>query len=176
MIYQPGDNDVVDFGGDDVIIANGQSNVGNLYLYTGRNFDSETGMSYYRTRYFDPKLGRFISRDVIGCWSDMTNLGNGYTYVGNNSLNHLDALGLGKPGGDGGEISEVIVIHGVVRGCFKGYKLIDNRCYLLEFTEEEIKKKGCPKGTVLIGDECLIPFFTMARYRGVDIVVYPHIG
>jgi RHS repeat-associated protein len=36
------------------------------YGYTGRRFDSETGLWYFRARYFDSGLGRFISRDPLG--------------------------------------------------------------------------------------------------------------
>ncbi|MEM7395854.1 MAG: RHS repeat-associated core domain-containing protein, partial [Verrucomicrobiota bacterium] len=61
-----------------------ESRIGNPYLFTGRRFDSESGFYYYRTRYLDPEAGRFTTRDTIGIWGDPDNLGNGYTYVGNN--------------------------------------------------------------------------------------------
>jgi RHS repeat-associated protein len=35
----------------------------NPFQYTGREFDSETGIYYYRARYFDPSAGRFLSED-----------------------------------------------------------------------------------------------------------------
>jgi RHS repeat-associated protein len=31
--------------------------------FTGRQLEAETGLVYYRSRFFDPRLGRFISRD-----------------------------------------------------------------------------------------------------------------
>ena len=31
------------------------------YTYTGREWDKETGLYYYRARYYDPVVGRFIS-------------------------------------------------------------------------------------------------------------------
>ena len=34
--------------------------------YTGREYDQESGQYYYRARYFDPGVGRFISEDPIG--------------------------------------------------------------------------------------------------------------
>jgi RHS repeat-associated protein len=37
----------------------------NPLQYTGREFDSETGIYYYRARYFDPSVGRFLSQDPI---------------------------------------------------------------------------------------------------------------
>jgi RHS repeat-associated protein len=35
------------------------------YGYTGRRYDSETGLWYFRARYFDSELGRFVSRDPL---------------------------------------------------------------------------------------------------------------
>jgi RHS repeat-associated protein len=37
----------------------------NGYAFTGREWDAETGLFYYRARYYDPKIGRFISEDPI---------------------------------------------------------------------------------------------------------------
>ena len=36
------------------------------YQFTGREFDSFTGLHYYRNRWYDANLGRFISEDPIG--------------------------------------------------------------------------------------------------------------
>ena len=36
------------------------------YGYTGREFDPETGLLYYRARRDDPKIGRVLSQDAIG--------------------------------------------------------------------------------------------------------------
>jgi len=38
----------------------------NYVLYTGRHLDPETGLYYYRARYYSAELGRFVSRDPIG--------------------------------------------------------------------------------------------------------------
>jgi len=43
-----------------------------------------------RARYYEPSIGRFISRDPIG-YEDGLNI---YTYVGNNPINRLDPFGL----------------------------------------------------------------------------------
>ena len=72
------------------------STIGNPYLFTGREYDPETGLYYYRTRYLDPVAGRFTTRDVIGLWGDEAELGNGYSYVGNNPGSLLDPFGLSE--------------------------------------------------------------------------------
>ncbi len=57
------------------------------YTYTGREYDQETGLYYYRHRYYDPKMGRFLQEDPI--WN--TNL---YGYCYSNPLNLVDPYGL----------------------------------------------------------------------------------
>jgi RHS repeat-associated protein len=74
----------------------GQNTIANPYLFAGRRYDPETGLYYYRARFYDPTRGRFMQRDPIGIWTDQANLGNGYTYVGNNPLNWTDPLGLAR--------------------------------------------------------------------------------
>ncbi|MRS05091.1 hypothetical protein EG832_18040, partial [bacterium] len=61
------------------------------YTYTGREYDTETGLYYYRARYYDPKAGRFITRDPISFAGGDVNL---YAYVRNNPVNFTDPNGL----------------------------------------------------------------------------------
>ncbi len=58
--------------------------------YTGRELDEETGQHYYRSRYYDSSVGRFISEDTIGFAGGDANL---YRYVGNNATNAIDPFG-----------------------------------------------------------------------------------
>jgi RHS repeat-associated protein len=60
------------------------------YAYTARESDLESGLNFYRTRYYDPSVGRFIQQDLIG-FSGGTNF---YAYVGNNPVYFVDPLGL----------------------------------------------------------------------------------
>jgi RHS repeat-associated protein len=61
------------------------------YQYTGREFDSFTGLQFSRARWYDPNLGSFISEDPIGFRGRDINL---YGYVRNNPILSNDALGL----------------------------------------------------------------------------------
>jgi RHS repeat-associated protein len=69
------------------------SQYGNPFLFTGRRWDEVLGLYDYRTRYYNPELGRFIGMDVLGPWGDNSNLGNAYAYVGNNPWSTLDPFG-----------------------------------------------------------------------------------
>jgi RHS repeat-associated protein len=60
------------------------------YAFTGREWDAETGLYYYRARYYDPKLGIFISEDPIGLAAGDTNV---YAYVGGDPINMVDPTG-----------------------------------------------------------------------------------
>ncbi|MBI2061989.1 MAG: RHS repeat-associated core domain-containing protein [Nitrospirae bacterium] len=91
-------------------------------LYTGREFDPQTGLQYFRRRYYDPSAGRFLQRDPISIASwrvpvqfsleamfagnltsplfRLLRAGlNSYTYVFNNPLSLTDPWGL--LGGEG---------------------------------------------------------------------------
>jgi RHS repeat-associated protein len=61
------------------------------YGYTGRERDLESGLEYYRARYYDAANGRFISVDPAGFGAGDTNL---YRYVGNSSTMYTDPSGL----------------------------------------------------------------------------------
>jgi RHS repeat-associated protein len=60
------------------------------YAFTGRDWDPETGLYYYRARYYDPKLGRFISEDPIGLTGGL----DLYTYAANDVTSTIDPFGL----------------------------------------------------------------------------------
>jgi RHS repeat-associated protein len=49
------------------------SAVGNVYTFTGREIDAETGLLHFRARSYAPKLGRFLQRDPAG-FADGMNL------------------------------------------------------------------------------------------------------
>ncbi len=64
--------------------------IANPFTYTGREEDPESGLYYYRARYYDPENGRFLSGDPLGFGGGDLNL---YRYVLNNPLNLVDPDG-----------------------------------------------------------------------------------
>jgi len=60
------------------------------YGYTGREWDSETGLYYYRARYYDPHDGAFISEDPLMYLAGL----NLRSYVDNNPVRFIDPSGL----------------------------------------------------------------------------------
>lgn len=72
----------------------GSNNWINPYLFTGQRYDVETGLYYYKARYYDPVFGVFLSRDPLGAWQDGDNLGNGMAYAVQNPWNRIDFEGL----------------------------------------------------------------------------------
>jgi RHS repeat-associated protein len=66
------------------------SSVPNNLRYDGQYFDQETGLHYNGARYYDPKIGRYISSDPIGLRGGL----NTYLYARANPLRYIDPLGL----------------------------------------------------------------------------------
>jgi RHS repeat-associated protein len=60
------------------------------YAFTGREWDPEIGLYYYRERYYDTQSGRFIGEDPIGLFGGA----NFYLYVLGNPVNLVDPFGL----------------------------------------------------------------------------------
>jgi RHS repeat-associated protein len=61
------------------------------YKFNGKEMDSETGLSYYGVRYYDPKTARFINCDpIIEKFPYLTP----YNYAENEPIAHIDLWGL----------------------------------------------------------------------------------
>lgn len=71
-------------------LTSSTGSVTNPYQYTGRDYDPETGLRYYRARYYDPAAGRFISEDPIGFDGGE----NFYAHVQNHPTDLVDPFGL----------------------------------------------------------------------------------
>ncbi len=62
----------------------------NPFRYTGREFDAETNLYYYRARYYDPTAGRFITQDPLLFGGGDANF---YAYVGGDPVYYADPSG-----------------------------------------------------------------------------------
>jgi RHS repeat-associated protein len=69
--------------------TNSSGSLTNFFRYTGREFDTETNLYYYRARYYDQTTGRFIGEDPIGFGSGS----DFYSYVRNNAALLIDPSG-----------------------------------------------------------------------------------
>lgn len=66
------------------------SSIQNRILFTGRDYDAELGIYYFRARSLNPMIGRFMQHDPIIYDRTLNNL----QYVDNNTINRKDPYGL----------------------------------------------------------------------------------
>lgn len=59
---------------------------GNIFAFTGREWDGDSDLYYYRSRYYEPEIGRFLQEDQLFS-------ANLYAYVSNNPVNMRDPSG-----------------------------------------------------------------------------------
>ncbi|SMF56459.1 RHS repeat-associated core domain-containing protein [Pseudogulbenkiania subflava] len=97
----------------------------NAFQYTGRENDN-TGLAYYRARYYAPGKGRFIAEDPIG----LVGGANVYAYVEGNPISFIDPYGLISLGdlsgilfnetrslsGEGIDVARQNVAHSIING------------------------------------------------------------
>ena len=67
-----------------------ESALGNRFGFQGREQSWATGLTYFRSRYYDSVTGRWLSKDRIGIAGGL----NQYVAFGNNPVNFLDPFGL----------------------------------------------------------------------------------
>jgi RHS repeat-associated protein len=67
-----------------------ESAYGNRFLWQGREYSYRTELYYFRARWYDPVMGRWLSNDPIGISGGL----NQYVFCGNNPVNFVDPYGL----------------------------------------------------------------------------------
>jgi len=69
------------------------------YVYTGKEYDTETGLIYFGGRYYAPELGRWITPDPLFLEKEPMKVverplsSNLYAYVRNNPMTYIDPTG-----------------------------------------------------------------------------------
>jgi len=119
--------------------------------YTGREWDADIGLYYYRARYYDPSTGRFASEDPLGFAAGDTNL---YRYVGNLPVNSTDPSGLCARNLGLGGISDRI--DNLLKGIGNPYYTADVRTKLGLELAAELRKLGMNKYDI---EDTLAPMF-----------------
>jgi RHS repeat-associated protein len=76
------------------ILSESSPSSGDRFKFTGREWDSEIGQYYYRSRNYAPGIGRFESEDPLGFAAGDSNL---YRYVFNAPADSADPNGLFGP-------------------------------------------------------------------------------
>lgn len=74
--------------------ASGSYAATDVFRFSTKFTDDETGLVYYGYRYYSPSQGRFLNQDPIEEQGGL----NLYGFVGNNGMNHWDYLGMHMPG------------------------------------------------------------------------------
>jgi RHS repeat-associated protein len=62
--------------------------VAHAFGYTGEVYDTETDLNYFRARFYDPSVGRFLNDDPANVGSNL------YEYATNNPINLTDPTGM----------------------------------------------------------------------------------
>ena len=77
-------------------VSGSNTTLGNLnpFRYRGYYYDTETGLYFLQTRYYDPEVGRFLNRDSAS-YADPETIGglNLYAYCLNNPVEYVDPTG-----------------------------------------------------------------------------------
>jgi RHS repeat-associated protein len=63
------------------------------YKFAGERQEKINGYIYLQSRYYDPTIGRFISKDIFNGFDERPQTLNKFTYVENNPVNLIDPMG-----------------------------------------------------------------------------------
>ncbi len=101
--------------------TNSSGSLTNFFRYTAREFDTETGLYFYRARYYDPGAGRFLSEDPLRFRAGIVARSvlpsvDFYTFVMNDPVVQVDPTGLWQAEIGGGYGGGVLVTFGYNNG------------------------------------------------------------
>ena len=100
------------------------------FTFAGKSYDAATGLYYFRARYYDPDLGRFLSRDPEAPAADDPITYNPYQFARNNPVRFADPLGTSEfpidMGNFGGFLDDI------KEGVYGRYDHIKDKWYVYE--------------------------------------------
>ena len=114
------------------------------YTYTGREVDSDTGLMYYRARWYEAQQGRFASEDPIG----LDGGSNLYGYVENNPMLLSDPSGL-CPFDKNNAARCAALVRRMIKQITEMKRLLANYDPVKDFFGGSSIKKRLPSGTII---------------------------
>jgi RHS repeat-associated protein len=92
------------------VLLNTTGTFGNSFQFAGERRDSSTGLDYLRARYYDPNLGRFISKDAYAGTLNDPYSQHDYQYAHANPVRYTDPTGYFTLG----DVSAALTIVGIM--------------------------------------------------------------
>jgi RHS repeat-associated protein len=94
-----------------IVAAESSPSNGDRFKFTGREYDLDISMYYYRKRYLNPSTSRFLQEDPIRFAAGDSNL---FRYVGNNPVGDTDPTGLCTCAHPSGQIAMAEALSGSI--------------------------------------------------------------
>jgi RHS repeat-associated protein len=96
--------------------------------FPGQYADGESGLFENWNRYYDPTMGRFLQPEPIAARKPGFEIGNAYSYVGNNPIQRVDPTGLFRLRGECHNWQQALDMARRAAGCKEGSNRGDRSC------------------------------------------------
>lgn len=129
-----------------------RSAVGNRFAWQGREVDWSTGLYYFRARYYDPIMGRWLSVDPIGISGGL----NLYEFCGSDPINMVDPDG--ENAIEAYDYWSDVAVSGFDQGGFGGYAQAAGASLMQAFIDfwgaRSLENNASLSGQYSTSDEC----------------------
>ena len=127
--------------------VNAPAALSNKVWFTSRRQDAETGLVYMGARYYDPVVGRFISKDPVGFEETNLHSFNRYAYANNNPYRYVDPDGRSATLAlcTGGPVGCAIGLGLAAATAYYGAEAIAGTARALNAYNESAEKGSAPK-------------------------------